>query len=152
MTRIAQLVILMGIGLLTNSFILAVSAGFLFIIQITGWKVMLDILEKRALEAGLVFLLLAILAPLARDSGRLGDIMVCVSSGSGLLALAGGIMATHINAAGLDLLHRQPRLGLGIILGSLLGIILWHGVPVGPLMAAGITALLLELLGRRQGP
>lgn len=152
MARTVQLALLIVVGLLTNTSILAVSAGFLFVLQIAGWKTMLDLLEKKALPAGLLFLLLAILAPLAAGGTQLSDLMSCISSDSGLLALAGGILATHINAAGLELLHRQPRLGLGMILGSLLGIILWHGVPVGPLMAAGITALFLELLGRRQGP
>ncbi|MGQ9557845.1 MAG: DUF441 family protein [Desulfurispora sp.] len=152
MARTAQLALLIVVGLLTNTSILAVSAGFLFVLQLAGWNSLLDLLEKKALPAGLLFLLLAILAPLAAGGAQLADLMSCISSGTGLLALAGGILATHINAAGLDLLHRHPRLGLGMILGSLLGIILWHGVPVGPLMAAGITALFLELFGQRHRP
>jgi uncharacterized membrane protein (DUF441 family) len=34
---------------------------------------------------------------------------------------------------------------VGLVIGSIMGIIFLRGVPVGPLMAAGITAFLLKL-------
>ncbi|HHU92238.1 MAG TPA: DUF441 domain-containing protein, partial [Halanaerobiaceae bacterium] len=62
------------------------------------------------------------------------------------VAVIAGILATQFNGMGLRLLEEHPHLVGGIIVGSLIGIVLFRGIPVGPLMAAGIAALLLELL------
>jgi len=34
---------------------------------------------------------------------------------------------------------------VGLVIGSIFGIIFMRGIPVGPLMAAGITALLIKI-------
>lgn len=34
---------------------------------------------------------------------------------------------------------------VGLVAGSIIGIVMLRGIPVGPLMAAGITALLLQI-------
>jgi uncharacterized membrane protein (DUF441 family) len=46
----------------------------------------------------------------------------------------------------LDLLKVDPQLIVGLVIGSIFGILFMRGIPVGPLMAAGITAFLLRLL------
>jgi uncharacterized membrane protein (DUF441 family) len=67
------------------------------------------------------------------------------TSWQGILALAGGIAATYMNGKGLDLLKMDPQLIVGMVIGSIFGILFLKGIPVGPLMAAGITALLLKM-------
>jgi uncharacterized membrane protein (DUF441 family) len=68
-----------------------------------------------------------------------------------VLALLGGALATYMNGKGLDLLKVDPQLIIGLVIGSIFGILFMRGIPVGPLMAAGITAFLLKvfrLLGK----
>lgn len=73
------------------------------------------------------------------------EIIGALSSWPGWLALAGGALATYVNGKGLDLLKLDPQLIVGLVIGSILGILFFRGVPVGPLMAAGITAILFKL-------
>jgi uncharacterized membrane protein (DUF441 family) len=61
------------------------------------------------------------------------------------LALLGGSIATYMNAKGLEILKIDPQLIVGLVIGSIFGIIFMRGIPVGPLMAAGITALLMKI-------
>ena len=55
------------------------------------------------------------------------------------------MLATYMNGKGLDLLKMDPQLIIGLVIGSIVGIVMLRGIPVGPLMAAGITAFLLKL-------
>jgi uncharacterized membrane protein (DUF441 family) len=41
----------------------------------------------------------------------------------------------------LKLLKIDPEIVFGLVIGSILGIVFLHGVPVGPLMAAAVAAL-----------
>jgi uncharacterized membrane protein (DUF441 family) len=58
----------------------------------------------------------------------------------------GGALATYMNGKGLDLLKVDPQLIVGLVMGSIFGILFMRGIPVGPLMAAGITAFFLQIL------
>ncbi|MDD4666158.1 MAG: DUF441 family protein, partial [Clostridia bacterium] len=61
-------------------------------------------------------------------------------------ALLGGVLATYLNDDGLNLLKNQPELLFALILGSIIGIVFFDGIPVGPLMAAGLAAFFLKIL------
>ena len=43
------------------------------------------------------------------------------------------------------MLRFDPQLIVGMVVGSILGIVFLRGIPVGPLMAAGITVILYKL-------
>jgi uncharacterized membrane protein (DUF441 family) len=90
--------------------------------------------------------MLAIMVPLANGKVSAGDIMYNLVSLPGILAVAGGAGATYLNARGLTLLKADPEIIFGMVLGSILGIVFLHGVPVGPLMAAGIAALFMPVI------
>jgi uncharacterized membrane protein (DUF441 family) len=51
-----------------------------------------------------------------------------------------------MNHKGVDLLQLEPRVAAGVVLGSLVSIAFFGGIPVGPVMAAGLTAVLLDVL------
>ena len=57
----------------------------------------------------------------------------------------GGCLATYMNGDGLRMLQYQPEIMVGLVIGSILGIVLFKGIPVGPLMAAGLTAVFLKI-------
>jgi uncharacterized membrane protein (DUF441 family) len=97
------------------------------------------------LELGLLFLTIAVLVPFASGRVTPKDMWAVFTSWQGILALAGGIAATYMNGKGLDLLKMDPQLIVGMVIGSIFGILFLKGIPVGPLMAAGITALLLKM-------
>lgn len=107
-----------------------------------------DLLERHGIDLGLTLLSLAVLTPIA--TGRIApvDSLQRLLSLQGALAVTGGILASWICARGLGLLKVQPGIVLGLVVGSLLGASFFGGIPIGPLFAAGVTALLLKLAGR----
>jgi len=139
------LVALLLIGIMAHSHLIATAASLMLIFRFANINLVFPLLERRGLELGLLFLMLSILVPLAEGKVSERDIMCNLTSLPGILAIAGGALATLLNRHGLNLLKADPEIVLGLVLGSILGIVFLRGVPVGPLMAAGIAALLMPL-------
>ena len=146
MNSVNMLVALLLIGIIARSNLIAIAACLLLIVKFTNLHFVCSLLERRGLELGLLFLILSILVPLANGHVSGLDIMYNFTSLPGILAVAGGAAATQMNTEGLRLMQADPEVVFGIVLGSILGIVFLNGVPVGPLMAAGTTALFLKIL------
>ena len=143
------LLIILVIGLASgNSLVTGASAVLLFM-ESAGFGSAIVFLEEKALQLGLVFLTIAVLAPLAVGTITSEEILNAFFTLPGILAIVGGAAATYISGQGISLLTRQPHIVSGIILGTIIGVIVLRGIPVGPLAAAGITALLLKIVGHR---
>lgn len=137
------LVVLMFIGLIGNSHIITTAASVLLLLKLVSLDRFFSAVERRGLELGLLFLTIAVLTPFAKNEIHLQDIFSLFQHVYGVLALLGGAIATYLNRKGLELLQQHPELIIGIVFGSIGGIIFLNGVPVGPLMAAGIAFLLV---------
>jgi uncharacterized membrane protein (DUF441 family) len=139
------LVILIIIGLIGRSPIITTASCVLLIIKLIHLERYLPTIERRGLELGLLFLTLAVLVPFANEKIQIRDMIQVFTSWPGILALLGGAVATYMNSKGLHVLKTDPQLIVGLVIGSIFGIIFLRGIPVGPLMAAGITALFLKI-------
>lgn len=140
------LVALVVIGLIGRSPIIATAASLLLVLKLSQLEHFFPAIERRGLELGLLFLTIAVLVPFANGRVSFRDVFDVFTSLPGILALVGGAIATYMNGKGLDLLKMDPELIVGLVIGSIFGILFLRGIPVGPLMAAGITAFLLKLL------
>lgn len=140
-----MLVILIVVGLIGRSPIIATAASMLLVLKLTSLERLFPSVERRGLELGLLFLTISVLVPFASEKVSWRDVIPLFTTLIGVLALAGGAIATYMNGKGLDMLRSDPQLILGLVIGSIIGIVFFRGVPVGPLMAAGITAFLLKL-------
>jgi uncharacterized membrane protein (DUF441 family) len=139
------IILIFVLGLVAKSTPLTAAAGLLLVIKVLKIKSLLPLLEERGVEIGLLFLMITVLVPFALDRIGAKEVLMTFSSLPGILALAGGIIATKLNYMGLNLLETQPHVILGLVIGSIIGIVFLKGVPVGPLMAGGIAAFFLYL-------
>lgn len=140
------LLLLIVIGLIGRSPIITTAACILLVVKLIHLERFLPTIERRGLELGLLFLTLGVLVPFASERITYKEIVSVFTSWPGLVALAGGAIATYMNGKGLDLLKIDPQLIVGLVIGSIFGILFLRGIPVGPLMAAGITAFLLKMI------
>jgi uncharacterized membrane protein (DUF441 family) len=139
------LVIFILIGLIGRSPIITTAACILLIVKLISLGRYLPMMERRGLELGLLLLTIGVLVPFASEKITIRDILAVLTTPAGILALFGGAIAAYMNGKGLALLKIDPQLVVGLVIGSIFGIIFFRGVPVGPLMAAGITAILYKL-------
>ncbi|SFR13375.1 DUF441 domain-containing protein [Desulfoscipio geothermicus] len=146
MNGVPILVALLLVGIIARSNLIATAACVLLIIKFSNLNFIFPLLERRGLEVGLLFLLLAILVPVASGKVTEKELLGTFTSLPGILAIIGGALATHLNGEGLRLLQIDPEMIFGLLIGSVFGIVFLNGIPVGPLMAAGLTALFLETI------
>ncbi|CAH1210213.1 hypothetical protein PAECIP111893_03166 [Paenibacillus plantiphilus] len=139
------LVILIIIGLVGRSPIISTAACVLLIVKLIHLERYLPTIERRGMELGLLFLTFSVLVPFASERIQSKEIISALTSWPGILALTGGAAATYINGKGLEMLKFDPQIIVGLVVGSIIGIVFFRGIPVGPLMAAGITAILFKL-------
>lgn len=141
------LLLIFSLGLAFNNRLVAGASGLALVLKFAGVPSLLQLLERRALDAGLFFLLLAVLAPFA--TGRVGprEIVATFRNLPGVIAVLGGAAAAYVCGQGVVLLQVRPEVTVGLIVGTIIGVALLRGVPVGPLAAAGLTAVLLNLFG-----
>ena len=140
------LLTLMALGVAARNSLIVTSAGVVLIMQVLQLHRFFPMLERRGLEAGLIFLLIAVLIPFATGEVGWPEIKESFTSWSGLAAILGGIIAAVLSGYGVTLLQVKPEVIVGMVVGTILGVVLFKGIPVGPLAAAGFTAILLALV------
>ncbi len=140
-----MLVVLIVVGLIGRSPIIATAASILLVLKLTSLERFFPAVERRGLELGLLFLTISVLVPFANEKVSWKDVTPLFTTIIGMMALAGGAIATWMNGKGLDLLRTEPHIIVGLVIGSIIGIVFFRGIPVGPLMAAGITAFVMKI-------
>lgn len=131
------LVILILVGLVGRSHIITTAACILLIVKLIQLERYLPAIERRGLEMGLLFLTIAVLVPFANERISLRDILSVFSSWPGIMALLGGAVATYMNGKGLDLLKIDPQLIVGLVIGSIMGIVFLRGDSRRPVNGRG---------------
>lgn len=139
------LILFIVVGVVGRVSIISVAASLLLVMRMLRLEKYMGVLERRSLELGLLFLMISILVPLA--SGRIDarTMTKTLCSPLGIITVGAGVLATVMNARGLELLQTFPSLLIAVVLGSILGIALFDGMPVGPLMATAIAALVVSI-------
>jgi len=151
------LLLLVLLGILGRNNLVAASGCILLALRLTGVsRFVYPWLEQQGIEAGLLFLMLYILVPYARGDTPVAEIRGTFTSRRGVLAMLAGLLATRLNAQGLELLKTRPETVFGMTMGAVVGIVFFDGVPCGPVMVAAVTTVLLEVgrwlgLGRLGG-
>jgi len=143
--------ILLGIliiGIISKNNILAAASGIVLVIGLLDLNRFYPLLEKRGIEAGLLLLTTAVLIPFATGKVSPGSLKDTITSHVGLASIIGGLAGAYLNAQGIDLIHHQPEIIPGILIGVIISVTFLGGVSVGPVMAAGITAVIISLLSR----
>lgn len=140
------MLIILLLGIMGGSEIIAGAAGILLVLQVVGLDAVFPLLEDRGLEIGLLFLVISVLVPFASGRVSSSELFRSFISIPCLVAIVSGAIATHLNGKGLEMLQLEPSLMIGLVMGSIVGVIFFDGIPVGPLMAGGIAALVLRIL------
>lgn len=135
------------LGVLARNGLIVSAAGILLVLDHLRLQALYPHLERRGLEVGLICMLVSVLVPLAAGRVTSVEMRSIFTSLPGLAALAGGLTAAYISGQGVVLMQKRPEVIVGLVVGSVLGVLFLRGIPVGPLAAAGLAAMLLRLLG-----
>lgn len=136
------LLILLACGIFSQNNTIIIATALLIIFKMLPFQQhIFDFLQKDGLNIGILILTVAVLAPIA--SGKIAGetILKSFMSWQSLLAIAVGIFVAWLGGRGVKLMSAEPNVVAGLLIGTVAGVALLRGVPVGPLIAAGILSL-----------
>ncbi len=135
--------VLLACGIFSHNTAVTIAAAVLIVLKITPLNELLPYIQQHGLNIGIIILTIGVLAPIA--SGKIpGDsILKSFLSWKSLLAIAIGLFVAWLGGRGVKLMSSQPDVVAGLLIGTVAGVAVLRGVPVGPLIAAGILSLLI---------
>lgn len=140
------LFLVVAAGALGGNDLVAIAAVSMLALRAIGFDSLFLAVDRYAIPAGVLFLMVGLLSPFSSGKLGLAAVIRTLTSPAGLIALSVGTLASYLGSNGVKLLTVKPEVMVGLVVGSIVGVSLLGGIPVGPLVAAGFTAFLYQLL------
>ena len=137
------LIVLLACGIFSQNTAVTIAAAVLIVFRITPLSEFFPLLQQHGLNLGIIILTIGVLTPIA--SGKLPGEAILKSflSWKSLLAIAIGVFVAWLGGRGVKLMTNQPDVVAGLLIGTVAGVAVLRGVPVGPLIAAGVLTLFI---------
>jgi uncharacterized membrane protein (DUF441 family) len=137
------LLVLLACGIFSQNNAVTIAAAVLIVLKITPLHALLPYVQQHGLNLGIIILTIGVLAPIASGKIPGESILKSFLSWKSLLAIAIGLFVAWLGGRGVKLMSSQPDVVAGLLIGTVAGVAVLRGVPVGPLIAAGILSLLI---------
>lgn len=139
------LIVLIALGVISHNNAITIAACVLLIMQQTALANYLPWVVKNGLNIGIIILTIGVLSPLVSGKIQLPELGDLLTNWKLIAAIVVGVFVAWLGGKGITLMTVQPALVTGLLIGTVIGVAFFKGVPVGPLIAAGILALVLNI-------
>lgn len=134
---------LAALGIISSNSPVTIAMAVLLLLRVLRLQQAFPWLEKYGLTVGIIILTIGVMTPLASGKISLQMIWHSFYHWKSLLAIGIGILVAYLGGRGAVLMGSQPTIVAGLLIGTVIGVAFFKGVPVGPLIAAGILSLLI---------
>lgn len=138
------LLVLAGLGIISGNSTVTIAMVVLLLLRVTSFHSAFPWLEKYGLTIGIIMLTIGVMTPLASGKININQVMESFLNWKSLIAIAIGILVAYLGGRGVTLMSGQPTIVTGLLIGTVIGVAFFKGVPVGPLIAAGLLSLLID--------
>ncbi len=132
-----------GISMFAGNYTVAAAMAVLIIIRISPLIVYFPWMQKHGLNIGIFLLMVAVMVPIASGQIPALELLKSFAHWKSAAAIVVGIFVAWLGGRGVTLMSAQPGVVAGLMVGTILGVAFFRGVPVGPLIAAGLLSLLI---------
>ncbi|WP_152397034.1 DUF441 domain-containing protein [Paenibacillus guangzhouensis] len=137
------LLLFAALGLFSGNSTVTIAMVVLLLLRVTHMDQIFPWIEKYGLTIGIIILTIGVMAPIASGKMSLDTMLHSFLNWKSILAILIGVLVSYLGGRGVTLMGNQPTLVAGLLIGTVLGVAIFGGVPVGPLIAAGILSLLI---------
>ncbi|WP_440863474.1 DUF441 domain-containing protein [Symbiopectobacterium purcellii] len=134
---------LAGLGIISHNMTVTWAMLALLAVRLTPLNGYFPLVEKYGLSIGILILTIGVMAPIASAKISAHDFFQAFLNWKSLVAIAVGVAVSWLGGRGVSLMSNQPSVVSGLLIGTVAGVALFRGVPVGPLIAAGLLSLLI---------
>lgn len=147
-TEILTLLAVLALAYFGHNMTVVYATGIVLVLKFAsalGLTAPLAQLGAHGLNWGIILLTAAILVPIATGNITIGTMLDSFKSFPGLVAITAGLLAAIAGGGGVKLLATDTELIPALIIGTMVGVIAFKGVAVGPLIAGGFTYFVMFL-------
>lgn len=144
----AFFVFMILVSLLTGNKTLLYAMGIVFVLRMVRAAAVLEILAGKGISWGILVITIGFLAPIALDRYDLSQFKAVFTSPVGWIAILCGIAVAIMGGKGVIVGQTDMVITVGIILGTFLGVAVFKGNPVGPLIGSGMAWFIIALVRR----
>lgn len=137
------LLLLLIIGIFSQNINITLAVLFLIAIRILNINNFFLWIEKNSFTTGILILTIGVINPIASGKISAKNVIDSFFDIKSLLAIIIGISVSWLGNRGISLMSSHPSTITGLLIGTLIGVSLFQGIPVGPLIAAGILSLIV---------
>ncbi|GAB6099520.1 DUF441 domain-containing protein [Halanaerocella petrolearia] len=139
------LLIIAILGLIVKNDSLIISGVVLLVVRNLKLDGVMDLIDSYSVKIGIILIMLGVLTPLATGELKIEKLTEGLLDPLSLLGITMGIAVTQFTREGISLLETEPTITVNLVLGVIVGVAFFNGLPSGPLIASGITAVIYKL-------
>ncbi|HQA60199.1 MAG: DUF441 domain-containing protein [Tepidanaerobacteraceae bacterium] len=136
------------LGLLSKNRLVYISSGVLLLFSVLNLMPKSSSSQKVFLDLGVILLVIGVMMPFTQNSISIQDLYKSLFAARGCISFVIGILSSVMAREGVELMKKSPEVMIGLLLGTIVGTAFFDGIPVGPLVAAGFAAFIINLFAR----
>ncbi|MFD1433155.1 DUF441 domain-containing protein [Lacticaseibacillus yichunensis] len=105
----------------------------------------MKLLQTQGINWGVTVISAAIMVPIATGEIGVKELLKTFKSPAGWIAIAMGVLVAVLSAKGVGLLAASPEMTVALVFGTILGVVLLKGIAAGPVIASGMTYVILTV-------
>lgn len=137
------LLIIAVLSLALRDYTLASASAVLLLLGILRTDAVV-VVNRYGLNVGLFFLMLFLLSPLLSGNSRFMDVWNFFKSPLGFYTVGCGIVSSYVGGKGVSYIQASPQSFFAVLIGTLIGVLFFRGLPAGLLIGAGFVSLVLS--------
>ncbi len=139
------MIAIMICGVVGHNLSVAYAAGAVILLKVLGLNQAINILGEKGISLGIIILTAAIFVPIATGKITWQTILECFQSPVGIISLIVGAGVAIFGYFGVDYMKASPEVATALIIGTMIGVFFFRGIPVGPLIASGVVYAIMTL-------
>ena len=137
------LIILLACGIFSQNTAVTIAVAVLIVFRITPLNEYFQLLQQHGLNIGIIILTIGVLTPIASGAIPGKEILKSFMSLNSILAIGIGLLVAWLGGRGVALMANQPNIVAGLLMRTVAALAVLRGVPVGPLIAAGLLSIII---------
>ncbi|WP_125703268.1 DUF441 domain-containing protein [Lacticaseibacillus daqingensis] len=125
---------------------LLIGVGAVMLLKlIPAFHPVLKLLQGQGINWGVTVISAAIMVPIATGEIGFAELARVLRSPAGWIAISMGVLVAVLSAKGVGLLAQSPEMTVALVFGTIMGVVLLRGIAAGPVIASGMTYVLLTV-------
>ncbi|WP_338216088.1 DUF441 domain-containing protein [Lacticaseibacillus salsurivasis] len=142
----AFLTAILAIAAVAKNKALLIGVGFVMVIKlIPAFQPLLKTIQAQGINWGVTIISAAIMVPIATGEIGFKELLQVVKSPAGWIAIAMGILVAVLSSKGVGLLAQSPEMTVALVFGTIVGVVFLKGIAAGPVIASGMTYVILTV-------